>query len=145
MPRSTILVNNWNYGRLKVNYERDILLRKVNSLKLTSNSSDVVIENLVKNSIINGNFGKLQIENINDNFDSLDIILENTDALLVLPSSSFDVYVSGANSNISCPKKLKVTKANNYGTQVVKGYNRQRNSNRTININAKYSEIVMQE
>lgn len=141
---SPVIVDNWKYGQLKVSHIDNVRLKNVKSLKLSSNSSDVIIGNITANGIINGTFGELKIEKIGDAFTALDITLENTDAILVLPKTAFDLYFTGSNTCIDYPDALKVKVDDNYSTKVVKGYNQSKNSNKSININAKYSKVVMQ-
>ncbi|NAS29800.1 hypothetical protein GTQ40_02345 [Flavobacteriaceae bacterium R38] len=141
---SPIEVENWNYGQLKVNFTEDVQLKNVKSLKLVSNSSDVYIGTILNNSIINGTFGNLRIKNVADNFSSLDIDLENSDTVLVLPQGSFNLYCNGSNSKIVYPKNLIVNVKKEYSNELIKGYNKNNNSNKLININAEYSDIVMQ-
>ncbi len=141
---SPIEIEHWNYGQLKVNYVNDVHLKNVKSLKLTSNSSDVYIGTIIDNSIINGSFGNLEIKKVADSFSSLDIGLENTDVVLVLPKSTFDIYYNGSNSGVKYPEWLTVKVTKNYANKLVKGYNKEKNSDRSITINAKYSDVVMQ-
>ncbi|MFD0861442.1 hypothetical protein ACFQ1M_04435 [Sungkyunkwania multivorans] len=141
---SPLQITNWNYGQLKVNYVKAVDLKNVNSLKLSSNSSDVFIGNILNNSIINGSFGKLKIANVADTFKSVDIVLDNTDALVSLPQTSFLLYYSGSNSSIKYPDDLKVGTEENYNTVIVKGFRGSRSSDKSINVTANYSDVVMQ-
>ena len=141
---SPVDVENWNYGQLKVNYGKDVSLRNVNSLKLTSNSSDVFIGSISNYAIINGSFGELEIAKILESFSSLDIGLENTDAVLVLPKTAFNIYCNSLSSEVVYPKAPTVKVSESYSNELIKGYYKQKNTDKSININAKYSEIVMQ-
>ncbi|NER12203.1 hypothetical protein GWK08_02000 [Leptobacterium flavescens] len=141
---SPVIVQNWNYGRLKVNFVKEVELKNVKSLKLTSNSSDVYIGTIIDNSIINGSFGKLEVSKIGEGFSSLDVSLENTDARLVLPKTAYSFYCNGANSDIVYPEFLVVKVTDDYSNKLIKGYSKSKNADKSIYINAKYSDIVMQ-
>src|SRR5690606_15720967 len=84
---SPVKVENWNYGELKVNYVKEVDLNNVKSMKLISRSSDVVIGTISEDAIINNSFGNLNIKNIQEGFKRLEIILDNSDATMVLPQS----------------------------------------------------------
>jgi hypothetical protein len=141
---SPVSIENWKEGQLRVNYVDKVVLQRVESLKLSSNSSNVQIGNLAKEGVFEGTFGTLNIDKIGDAFASLDITLENTDAIFNLPKTAFDIYFNGSNSEIEYPKSFNVTVTDTFNSKIVKGYNQQKNSDKTININAKYSSLIMQ-
>lgn len=137
-----VLVQNWNGGKLKVNYVREVDLENVNSLELISNSSDVTVKNLFHTGHIQGNFGKLQIDHIGDNFSRLDVVLDNTNAVIVLPESGFRVVLNGDNSEIKLPSRLKVSTTREGNNTSIKGYHRNSDSDKHITLQAKYSEVT---
>ena len=141
---SPVIVNNWNYGQLRVNYGKEVELDRVKSLRLTANSSDVIIGTLLDNGIIDGNFGLLKIGEIASDFSAVDVSLDNSDAVIVLPSNAFNIYFNGSQSKVSYPEFLKVKVSNSYGKKIVNGFARNQSTNKSININAKYSDVVMQ-
>ena len=137
-------VKNWNYGQLKVNYIDEVAISNARNLRLTSNSSNVTIDKLINEAIISGSLGELRIDNINDAFSSLDIVLENTEAILVLPESAFTVYCNGDNSVINLPKEIVTNISKNGNTKLIKGYHKQKSADKSIYVNAKFSNITMQ-
>ncbi|WP_340199202.1 hypothetical protein [Ascidiimonas sp. W6] len=139
---SPVLVENWKYGELKVNYIRDVAIDRVKSLKLTSNSSDVNIGVLEGEGYINGSFGKLSIDAIAQTFSNLDIGLENTDAVFILPKEAFTLSVNSADSQISYPEYLTMSMKDKYSNQIVKGYYKNANTPKSITLNARYSKIL---
>lgn len=132
---SPILVNNWDEGELTLKYVDDALLKNVKTLVLFSNSSNINIDYLSGNSIIDGSFGELTIHNILDSFSNLNVVLENSDAHIKLPKSDFDLVFKGDRSKFNGERTDK---------KVIKNYPNNTTSNKTILVNAKYSNIVMQ-
>ena len=135
---SPVLVNNWDAGELKLKHVDDALLKHVNSLVLYSNSSDINIDYLKGNSIIDGSFGDLTIHNIIDTFNNLNIVLENSDAYIKLPKSDYHLQYKGNRTRFEHPDK---TSKDNASTSFSTG---NLSSNKTIVVNAKYSKVIMQ-
>ncbi|NNK27769.1 MAG: hypothetical protein HKP06_05960, partial [Flavobacteriaceae bacterium] len=117
------------------NYVEVAELASVETLILTANSSNIHIEDLKSDALIDGSFGKLSVKSIDDLFNSLNVILENSDAVINLPNTDYDLLFNGNRSkfnNESTTKKL------------IKNYPEGGSSDRTIVVNAKYSNVVMQ-
>lgn len=140
---SPVLVEYWNQGKLKVNYVKNVALKHVKSVDLASTSSNVTIGNISKDAFIKGSFGKLEVKKVAGNFNTLEFILDNTDAVIALPESAFDFYCNTSNSKINFPKQLQLNIAKKYPGQLAKGYHKQKNSNKNINFTVTYSDIVI--
>lgn len=140
-----IHVTKWNQGSLKVNFVENVDLQSVNEINLMANSSKVNLGTLGEKGIISGTIGKLLIHNISDDFKTLDIILDNTDARIQLPASDFKLYYIGSNSSISYPESLTGTENKTQFNTIVRGYQGRNNTSREININAKYSEVDLNQ
>lgn len=140
---SPVLVENWNYGELKVNYVKNVDLKNVKSVKLVSKSSNIVIGNISEDAVINGSFGNLSIEKVQDEFKRLEIVLDNTDAIIVLPSSAFDFYSSSSDSKITYPKRLKLEITKKYSNQLAKGFSENKNSNKNVRLIAAFSDVII--
>ncbi len=136
-------VTKWNDGALKVNFVENVDLQSVTNINLMSNSSKVSVGTLGEKGIISGTFGNLLIHNIGEDFKTLDIILENTDARIQLPSAAFKLYYIGSKSNISYPETVNGTENKTQFNTIVRGYQKTANSGSEININAKYSDVVL--
>ncbi len=130
-----VSINNWIEGDLKLNYVEEAKLNNVRRLVLTSNSSNIDINSLINRAIIDGSFGDLTISNIDDSFSSLNIILENSDAVISLPKTDYDLLFRGSRSKFNNESTSK---------KVIKNYPEGGNSNKTIVVNAKYSNVTMQ-
>ena len=134
---TSVFVKKWNRGELKLNFVQDAMLQDVNGLILNSNSSNIGIDRLSGNAIINGSFGDLVIHNINDNFNNLNITLDNSNAAVKLPKTDFKLQYQGKYSQLQHPK-------NNKGNSVSSFHLGSIANNKTIVINAKYSKVIMQ-
>jgi hypothetical protein len=139
-----VLVEDWKYGTLLVKFVEDCKVSNVESINLQANSSDVYIGYINKEAMLGGSFGNLFIENISEGFETLDILLENTDAVIKLPNSSFSFYYNGKKSTLKYPKSLDLNVTKNYDRVLVKGFNKLKNLNKNISINATYSNLVFQ-
>ncbi|WP_052172364.1 hypothetical protein [Psychroserpens jangbogonensis] len=131
---SPIDITTWSLGELNIKYVEDAHIQTVGSLVLNSISSDIELSNLLNNAIIDGSFGDLTIANIADSFSNLNIILENSDALISLPQNDYSVYFKGNRSKLNNVMTNKKT-IENYpnGKSIVK----------SIVLNAKFSEITL--
>ncbi len=127
---SPVIVSNWNSGELKLNYVKSAELKIVNQLTLKSNSSNIVVEELIGKAIINGSFGNLEINKIADSFNNLNLVLENSDAFVTLPKTNYNLQIQGTYSTF---KRLDKTISSENSS-----------SDKTIVINAKYSNVTMQ-
>lgn len=130
---SPVLIANWNSGELKLNYVENAMIHKVNRMVLGATSSNVIVNNLAGNAVIDGSFGALQIGNILDTFNNLNIILENSEALLTLPKTNYNFQYKGSRSKLKHPKN-KNTAATTFSTGDMM-------SGKTIVVNAKFSEV----
>jgi len=103
----------------------------------------VVIDKLEETGIIAGSFGELTINETGDDFKRLDISLENSDLILKLPNSSFNFTYNGSRSDVKIPEKLKANVMDSYGNQLINGFHKTRNTDNIININARFSDILI--
>lgn len=140
---SPVMIRNWKYGVLNAAYVQDLKIDKAESLKLDSNSSSVYLRELSETGILAGTFGELKIDRLAPDFKSLDVTLDNSDLILDLPESAFNITYNGTNSQVKYPQGLKVTSSNSYDNQKLKGYNGDKNAGATVNIHAKFSDVVL--
>ena len=131
---SPIDITTWSLGELNIKYVEDAHIQTVGSLVLNSISSDIVLSNLLNTAIIDGSFGDLTIANIADSFYNLNIILENSDALLSLPQNDYSFYFKGNRSKLNNVITNKKT---------IENYPNGKTSVKSIILNAKYSDVVL--
>ncbi|MCB0445843.1 MAG: hypothetical protein KDC68_09380, partial [Gelidibacter sp.] len=133
---SPVLITNWMMGELKLNYVEKAQIETVNRLVLSSNSSNVSINDLTGNAVIDGSFGELDINKIAETFSNLNLVLENSEALLILPKTAFNLQYKGNRSKLKHPKN-KTSTTSSFSTGDLM-------SGKTIVVNAKFSEVMMQ-
>ena len=135
---SPVIISNWNLGELKLNFVNNAQLKHVNKLMLNSNSSNFILNELTSNATISGSFGDFEIEKINPTFKNLTLIIENSDAKIYLPiDKDYNLQYQGNRSYLKHPEnKSKPTI-----TSFTSGNSE---SNKTIVVNAKFSDVVLQ-
>lgn len=132
-----VVVNNWDLGKLTLNYVDQAQLTNVNHLVLSANSSNVVINQVNSNAIVDGSFGVLKILNVNPDFSGMNLVLQNSDAILVLPKTNFNLQYKGNQTFLKHPKNTK--------KELVKEFSLGNlGSAKVIVLNAKFSDIKLQ-
>jgi hypothetical protein len=134
---SLINIAYWNVGELNLNFVKNAELKNVKRLVLTSNSSNVKINNLSDTATINGSIGDLKILKIDDAFNNLNITVQNSDAVITLPKVNYNFNYKGTRSRLKHPKKTSSDNVSTFSTN-------NSNTKKAIVVNAKYSNVVMQ-
>lgn len=132
---SPVVIDTWSLGALNLNFVDKSQIKNAHNLVLNSKSSNINIENLTDTGIIDGSFGDLTISNLTSSFKNLNLVLENSDALINLPKDiDYTMYFKGNRS-----------KYNNKSTtqKTVRNYPDGQSSNRTIIVNAKFSNVII--
>ncbi len=133
---SPVQVDLWSQGELNLKYVKDAHISNAKRLMLNSNSSNIILDKLSGNAIIDGSFGDLIISEISDEFSNLNIVLENSDAYITLPKSNYSVYFKGNRSKLNNKNTTQKT---------IESPLNGNTSNRSIVLNAKYSDVVLKE
>ncbi len=134
---SPIYVNYWNLGELNLRYTDKAQLKHVKQLVLNSNSSNTTIDHLSGNAVIDGNIGDLKILKIDDAFSNLNIIIQNSNAVISLPKVDHNLKYSGTHSQVNYPKKqLNRSNTSHFSSGSL-------SSGKSILVNAKYSIVTM--
>lgn len=141
---SPIEIAYWDSGSLKTSQVKECTIATAKDIALTANSSNINITKLTGNGMITGSFGKLFIPEIDGDFGSLTIVLQNSDLALKLPKSAFNFSYSGDHNAIMIPKQLETKRMRSGSSEMVSGFHKNRNSGSVITINAKYSDIALQ-
>lgn len=132
-----VVINNWDVGKLNLNYVDSAQLISVKHLVLNSNSSNVLIDKVDTKAIVDGSFGELKILNVDPNFSNLNLVLQNSDVILVLPKTDFNLQFNGNQTFLKHPKnsKKELVKQFSLGSVV---------NPKTIVVNAKFSDVKLQ-
>ncbi len=140
---SPVSVQNWKIGELKTDYSDKVNIKEAETLTLNATFSDVIIENLINKAFIKNSFGPLTIKNVTSNFTDLDIVLQNAELSCTLPSTAYTISVKGLYSDLKTKEDLKLQKIKNKDQTIHKGYYLNNKSGKSINIDAKYSDVVL--
>lgn len=133
---SPIYVTYWNLGELNLRYTENVELAHVKQMVLNSNSSNATIKHLLGSAIIDGNIGDLKILDIDDAFSSLNIIIQNSNAVISLPKVDCNIQYKGTRSHVIQPKETLNPNISYFSTGSL-------SSGKSILINAKYSKVTM--
>ncbi len=132
---SPVVINTWDLGTLNLSYVDKAQIKSAKNLVLNSKSSNINIENLTDTGIIDGSFGDLTISNLTASFKNLNLVLENSDALVNLPKNiDYNMYFKGSRSKFN----NKVTEQ-----KTIRANSEEQSSNRNIIVNAKFSNLIM--
>lgn len=132
-----VVVDNWDLGRLNLNYVEEARLAKVNHLVLSSKSSHVFIDQVNSNAIIDGSFGALKILNVAPGFSGMNLVLQNSEMVLVLPQTAFNLQFKGRQTFLKHPK--------NTNRELVEQFSMGDLTNsKAIIVNAKFSDVKLQ-
>lgn len=132
---SPVIINTWALGTLNLNFVDKAQIKEVSNLVLNSKSSNISIGNLTDTGIIDWSFGDLTISNLSDTFKMLNVVLENSDALVNLPNAvDYNLYFTGNRSKYN--NKITTQKT-------IRKDNKGQSSNRNIIVNAKFSNVIM--
>lgn len=137
-------VQNWNFGQLQARYSEKVDLKEVLNLRLDATSSNVTIERLVNSAFIKNDFGPLRIKAVSNNFQDIDISLQNAELNFKTPNVPFTVYVNGTSSQLSSPNSITFNRTKNHNNTIHKGYFKDNNASGAIVINSKYSDVVLE-
>ncbi|MFL1896036.1 hypothetical protein ACJRPK_10060 [Aquimarina sp. 2-A2] len=141
---SPILVHRWEQGKLAISYVKNCRIQNANDLWVNADSSNIYIEELETHGAIAGNFGAITIASLGDKFSTLDLVVENSDFKVKLPAAAFNFTYNGVQSRISIPKTLETNVRKNFGNIFINGFQNTRDTEKTITINAKYSDVIFQ-
>ena len=142
---SPVSVQKWNYGLLQADYSENVDLDEVLNLRLSTTSSDVTINKLLESVIINSKMGPIKINSVSKNFKEIDVSLQNAEMTCDLPETAFGIEVNGTMSKLTIPAGLKLNRTKHNNTTVHTGYNLNDNSDKSIMISSKYSEVVLKD
>ncbi|RDK84785.1 hypothetical protein [Marinirhabdus gelatinilytica] len=137
-------VNYWGDGALAIQYVENCKLNSVNNINLQTSSSNVVINELKKTAYVKGFIGSLFVNNVSSNFTTIDLVLDDTNATIDLPSTSYTFFFNGRKSTLQYPKSLEATNSKEYGRILVRGFNSKKDAPRSLTINANYSNVRLQ-
>ncbi|PKA82161.1 hypothetical protein ATE92_0286 [Ulvibacter sp. MAR_2010_11] len=139
-----VIVNNWQDGALYLKFVNDCTINNVKNIQLNANSSDVVLNSIQNSANLTGSFGNLFINAVSNDFTNINIVLENTDVSIKLPTTAFSFSYNGKKSTLQYPRSLQLNTSKDNGKVMVKGFNKSNTGSKAVTINAAYSNVKMQ-
>ena len=143
MSYSTLSINSAESLNLDINYSKEVDLKKVDQLNVTSKMSELKIGSIQNQAIIKGTYGNLSIDRVDDDFSLIDIHLEKSSADLKLPSDkNFRFYAKSSNSKIQLNSEFdfKMTKS---FEDVIYTNTTPKKTSQIFNITANYSNLKL--
>ena len=143
MSYSTLSINSAESLNLDINYSKEVDLKKVDQLNVTSKMSELKIGSIQNQAIIKGTYGNLHIDRIDDDFSLIDIHLEKSSADLKLPSDkNFRFYAKSSYSKIQLKSEFdfKMTKS---FEDVIYTNTTPKKTSQIFNITANYSNLKL--
>ncbi|MDM9630771.1 OmpH family outer membrane protein [Robiginitalea aurantiaca] len=140
---SPVTVERWNGGRLQTEYSDGVRLSEVSQLNMVARSSMVTIDQLLREVSIDSKMGSLIIGGVAEDFKEMDVSVQYGEFRCKLPRSSYNIEVRGAKSEILYPDFVHWDKSQGTGPILRKGYSQQKDSGRSILINAAYSDVTL--
>ena len=140
---SPVRVAQWKYGNLNTSFSEAIELDAVTELKLTSTSSEVVINKLLKNLWCTNDLGRLQINAVAPDFNKLDIRVQNGELDCVLPSTPFTINARNIRSDFTYPASWSLERENNGQQLIYTGYSQKGDTSKALSLTGSYSAIIL--
>ena len=143
MSYSTLSINSAESLNLDINYSKEVDLKKVDQLNVTSKMSELKIGSIQNQAIIKGTYGNLSIDRVDDDFSLIDIHLEKSSADLKLPSDkNFRFYAKSSYSKIQLKSEFdfKMTKS---FEDVIYTNTTPKKTSQIFNITANYSNLKL--
>ena len=142
---SPVQVEHWILGQLDSQFSEEVILNDVSDITLITTSSDIVIDRILKNAVIENKLGTLHIREVEDSFNSVNLTVVNGELFCKLPEVPFGITVDSSNSRFVPPGNLTWDKNQNSGNVVYTGYSGNPGSGKQIRINSSFSEVVLED
>ncbi len=125
---------------LSLLYSKKNRLGEVKRLILNSKTSNVSIDKILNEAIIEGSFGNLMVKSISDDFSLIDISLKNSEANLKLPEVDYNFYVNSKSSQFNLKTELDFKTSKVFDAVIYQNPERL-STTKALNIKANYSTL----
>ena len=105
---SPLFVTDWEHGTVEAKYCKPINLEKVNTLKINSVSSEVVIGTLLNDIEATNEMGTLNIAAIQPSTRRIFVNVNDGELQATVPKEGYSLYLFDDYSNVVYPKKIEV-------------------------------------
>lgn len=104
-------IDNWQEGSLDISFSNYALIKQVNSIYLTSNTSVVSIDNITENITAKGSFKLLDL-NIASTIRHADLAIEDSRKVWIkFPQSPYNFHYEGVHTKLIHPNQFMLKKA----------------------------------
>lgn len=142
---SPVQVEHWILGKLDSQYSDHVILNDVTDLLLTTTSSDIVIDRVLKKANIENKLGTLHIRELGNAFNSVNVTVANGEVYCKLPNTAFEITVDSNNSKFAPPADIAWAKAKNNASTVYSAKKGSGSPAGKIKISSVLSEVVLQQ
>jgi len=125
---------------LSLLYSKKNRLGEVKRLILNSKTSNVSIDKILNEAIIEGSFGNLMVKSISEDFSLIDISLKNSEANLKLPEVDYNFYVNSKSSQFNLKTELDFKTSKVFDAVIYQNPERL-STTKALNIKANYSTL----
>jgi hypothetical protein len=140
---SPVKVAQWKYGNLNTSFSEAIELDIVTQLTLTTTSSEVVINKVIKSLMCKNDLGLLTIKAVDPNFREIDIRVQNGELQCVMPSTPFSFNARNTRSEFTYPSSWALSSNKNGQEVLYTGYSQKGTTSKVFTLNSAYSNIVL--
>ncbi|MEM8763921.1 MAG: hypothetical protein AAGD88_08930 [Bacteroidota bacterium] len=142
---SPVLVERWNDGALSTKYSDRVDLKEVRELTLSSVSSNVTIDKVVNRAVLSNRYGALAINEVGNDFQDLDIQVENGELECFIPETAFKLLINERLSDVTVPKSITLDVSTEMGNKLLMGTHKSENTSKVITIDAKFGDVVLKQ
>lgn len=142
---SPISVGQWRSGKLNTEFSDNVQLDLVRRLNLSANSSDVTITRLLQQASIESNLGAIRIGTISEDFKEMKVMVQNGDFSCEMPGSSYRISLKNNQSSLDLPTSVVWDEKPVGSSGWKSGYSGNKDSAKSILIDASYSKVAINE
>ncbi len=140
---SPVKVAQWKLGNLNTNFSEAVELEVVSELNLTANSSEVVINRLLKSLVGRNDLGMVSIKAVDPNFSGIDMSIQNGELHCTMPSTPFSVMAKNTRSEFKYPDSWTLNESSNGREVIFTGYSQKGAASKKLALKSAYSTIIL--
>jgi hypothetical protein len=144
ISNSPTVINSIEAANISLKNVSNALFGTFSNGSVFSNYSTLVIKNVGANVSLSNKFGDLEILDSKESFATLNLILDSTKATINLSKSTYEFQLNNKKSKIDFPNSFTiVSKENIDRIQIIKGYEKEKNSLNKLLLTSVYSSVKL--
>jgi len=141
---SPVVINTINSGTITLKNVPNAKFGTFSKANLFSNSSDVFIDEVGSDVSLSQKFGKLEISEIDAEFNTINLILDSTKADLKFSNSDYTYQINSKNSSLDLLNKLtELSNKTREGVNLIEGFYNDNASQNKVLITSVYSSVKL--